>query len=170
MIDGKPKLKGILIVPDGAPIPFAYNPSEIRETRGVSYAEKNGIGMSHPHLHYQHGTGNEISWTMTVRDKMNVGGVKMPLAAEAFIASLMDLTFPIHKGGMMVDGPPALLFVFQIYIKYMRITNIEVTRKEWDQNLSLKRADISLTTKEVVFSSKQRINSLQHLKYALRGS
>ena len=165
MISIRPKVKGILILTDGIPVPFLYNPEEIEETRSVQYEEKTPLSMSHPRYHYEHGNGRPLTWTMSARDFMEHGSVKMPFPLEIYIEMLYDLTYPIHRGGMMIDGPPEVLFIFQFFFRWLKIKEIKVTRDKWDQWLTAKHADITLTTVEVVEYSKQRLNSIKNLGF-----
>ena len=159
----RPLIRGILILDDGLPVPFMYNPNEIGEKRSVQYEEKNALGYSHPRLHYRFGKGRDITWTMSVRDFMEVGGLKFPFLAEIFIESLYDLTYPIYEDGVMIEAPPTLYFVFGPFVRPMKIIDINTTMIKWDPILLLKHAEITLTTKEDVTETKQRINSFRAL-------
>lgn len=165
MIDIEPKLKGIMILTDGLPVPFLYNPEEIEETRAVHYEEKNPLGGSHPRMQYMYGKGRTQTWTMSARDFLKIGNVKMPMPVELYIEMLYDLTYPIYQGGSMVYGPPEILFIFQFFIRWLKIVEIKVIRKKFTQWLTLKHALISITTFEVVDETKERANSIFNLGF-----
>ena len=141
------------------PVPFLYNPNEISERRSVNYAKKPGLGMSHPVSQYVHGNDRELSFTMVVNNPWRWGGVSVPMPLEAYIESLYDLTYPIHRGGTMVAAPPTVIFAFGPLVRRVKVTSVEVARKQWNKLLILKRAEISLTLCEIVEESRNRLNS-----------
>jgi len=156
-----PLVKGIFIVPDGAPIPFLYNPVEIGEDYSANYAKGGGLGRSHPHSNYSGGSDQPLQFTMTVRDPWNWNGVSSRMPLEPYINYLYDLCLPIHRGGQMVSAPPTVTFIFGQLVRNVRIQSVRVRRTKWSQYLELQRAEIDITMFEVVNISKNRVNSIQ---------
>ena len=156
-------LKGVFIIDDGAPVPFLYNPKEIKETRVVNYVMKKGLSSSHPAYHYQNADGRKVTFTMTPFDHVYVGGTRIPTPLLAYVETLVDLTYPIHEDGMMIAEPPTVLFVFQAFVRFLKLQKVDYTYKEYDRLLSPTQAVISVEAFEVVDKSKQRFNSIKNL-------
>jgi hypothetical protein len=156
-------VKGIFIIDDGIPVPFLYNPREIKETVTVNYAMKKGLSSSHPHYHYVNAEGRAQTFTMTVFDHMYVGGARIPFPLIPYVETLIDLTYPIHEDGMMISDPPTILFVFQAFVRFLKLKKVDYTFKEYSKILSPTQAVISVEAFEVVDKSKQRFNSFKNL-------
>jgi len=154
-----PYIKGVFILDDGVPIPFLYNPNEIRESRSVNWAKKNGLGMSHPRSQYTGGGDREITFTMVLNNPWDWGGTRIPMSLELYIGSLIDLTYPIHRGGVLEAGPPTITFAFGVDVRRVKIARVDVVKKHWTKYLVLRQAEVSLTLFEVVDESRNRINA-----------
>ena len=156
-------LKGIFIIPDGSPIPFQYNPEEINQERSVNYVKKEPLGMSHPVYHYRNGGGDELSFTMRVRDTLSIGGMKIPFSVDLYAGLLLDLTYPIRKQGIMISSPPEILFIFGTLIKKCKIAKVSVVKKEFSDLLIPVYGDISITLFQVTNKNINRKNSVKNL-------
>ena len=153
----EPLLKGMFVLDDGIPIPFAYNPEEIDEDRSVTYGEKHPLGMSHPRYHYTYGNGRTQSWSMSASNRLRVAGIKVPFPLEVYIETLYDLTYPVWKAGEM-SAPPVVLFLFGGFVRRLKIKSIKVTGKKYSSVLLLEHVDIQITTFEVLVKGKERLN------------
>ena len=157
-------IKGALIVPDGVPIIFLYNPDEIPEDRTVNYEKVDAVGFSDPVYHYKSGGGTTFSWTMSIRNFRRValaGGARLPVSVDLYIRMLKDLTFPIRKGGIMIDGPPTVLFAFGTMVKTCKIVSISVVRKKWNAFLIPTWAVATIECVEVRRKNQNRRNSIK---------
>lgn len=156
-------VKGVFLIDDGIPVPFLYNPKEIKETVVTNYSVKKGLGSSHPHYHYQNGDGRKLSFTMVVFDHMDVAGKRIPFPLIPYVETVIDLTYPIHEDGLMIAEPPTVLFVFQAFIRFLKLQKVDYVLKEFNNILSSTQASISIEAFEVVDKSKQRFNSVKNL-------
>lgn len=145
-MDIRPKLKGVFVLDDGVPVPFMYNPAEITETRKVNYKKTQPKAVSHPRLHYQYGEGFEQSWSMSVRNVMDIGGVRLPFNVDLYIATITDLTYPVFNDTMMTKAPPTVMMVFAEFVRFVKITEIVAVRKEYNQFLIPKAATVTIKT------------------------
>jgi hypothetical protein len=155
-------LKGVFILDDGIPVPFQYNPEEIEETLSVPYAKKDPIGVSHSVHHYKGGGETKISWTMHISDQLKIGTTTLPFPVELYVKMVQDLCYPIYDGGIKLSDPPEILFVFQAFFKFIKLESVSVTRRWFDDILSLKKADLKIDCFEVVSGTKQRVNSIKN--------
>ena len=162
-MDVTPKGKGLILLDDGLPIPFLYNPNEIEEGRSVQYAEKFPLARSHPRIHYQYGKGKKISWPMSARNKMRVGSIEFPYPLEVYIDQIYDLTYPIFDDSIMIAAPPTVLVLFGTFVRAMKFTEVNVTVKKWSNTLIMKYAELSINCIEITDQTRQRINSFKNL-------
>lgn len=156
-----PQIKGLFLLDDGAPVPFLYNPDEVREGRTVEWAKKRGFGMSHPRSQYVGGNDREISFTMWLNDPFRWNGVATRVPLEPYIETFFDLTHPIHRGGILTSAPPTVTLILGATVRRVKIASLEVMHRQWNELLVLRKATIAITLFEVVDVSKNRVNSLQ---------
>ena len=156
-----PRIKGTFILTDGLPVPFLYNPNEVRESRSVEWAKKRGFGMSHPRSQYVGGNNRQISFEMWMNNPFRWNGITTEMPLEAYIEAFFDLTRPIHRGGILVSGPPTVLLVLGTMVRRVKIASVTVTRRMWSKELRLRMATLSLELFQVVDRSMNRMNSFQ---------
>ena len=152
--------KGLLIPDDGVPIPFQYNPTEIDDQKSNLYASKTIPGQAHPVKQFIAGGERKISFDMTVSRSIPYTNTHVPGIAEAYVASVRDLMYPVVKDGKLIAGPALFLMVFGAYFLWGRFESINVKRKEFDSMLNLELATLSCSFFEVPIykASKTRLN------------
>lgn len=156
-----PQIKGLFILADGAPVPFLYNPNEVRESRTVEWAKKRGLGMSHPRSQYVGGNDREISFTMWLNLPTRWNSTTTFVPLEVYIESLFDLTRPVHRGGILVSAPPTVTLLLGTMVRPVKISSIEVTHRMWTKEMVLRMATVNVSLFTVVGVSVNRANSAQ---------
>lgn len=126
---------------------FQYNPSDITDSQGATYATTAVPGMSHPHYQYVSGEARKIAFTAIfygddVEKKANW---------------LRSLLYPTHTGKRLTQSPHTVLFFFgELYPGTPCLVREVRARYSYlfaPETLLPRRADVEITLEEVVTKS-----------------
>lgn len=152
-------IRGHLAVPDrGTGRTFMFNPTEIKDNKGVNYGSLDLPGMSHPVLQYGSGGERVISFQLYLdgdRGKVARGGAaNLDLSVEEDILFYRSLLYPVEfdVSGIRSIYPPNVLFSYGPLFKAVKcvVTKANVTVKYWTPQGEPVRATIDMELKEKI--------------------
>lgn len=140
----KVKIKGLLVPEEDFPIPFLYNPVEIKDDKDTDYSEIKALGYPDPNYHFISGGGRTVDFNLHFNDNILQYGT-----LELLVKSIRKLQYPSREVGMIKKSPPTITFIFGVFIMRGKIVSTKILRKRFGVFLNLKEVTIAVTMKQV---------------------